>query len=132
MNMCIFTAVRLSRDPEITMSQNNLAIARFSIAINRMKTQSNPNPGADFVNCIAFGKRAEFIEKYLKKGDKVNIQSHVQTGSYDSKEDGHKIYTTDFIIDTIEFCESKQNSNQNTNQEFMNVPDTIQEELPFN
>ena len=137
MNKCIFGAVRLTKDPEITTSQSGTQIARFGIAVNRDYKAAEGQPTADFLNCIAFSHNATFAEKYLKKGMKVNIESHVQTGSYTNK-DGQKIFTTDFIIDRIEFCESKGSGNnaesnvQQNNNNFMNVPAEIEEGLPFN
>ena len=140
MNKCIFGAARLTRDPEITTSQSGVQIARFGIAVNRDYKVAEGQPTADFINCTAFQHKADFAEKYLKKGTKVNIESHVQTGSYTNR-DGEKVHTTDFIIDRIEFCESKSTSNntennsqpaQQNNNDFVNIPDNIPEELPFN
>lgn len=139
MNKCIFGAARLTRDPEITTSQSGVQIARFGIAVNKDYKVTEGQSTADFINCIAFQHNAQFAEKYLKKGTKVNIESHVQTGSYTNK-DGQKVYTTDFIVDRMEFCESKGSGNnagnnvqsaQPSGNDFMNIPDNIPEELPF-
>ena len=143
MNRCIFVG-RLTRDPDIKQSQGGITIARFSIAVDRMKTKDNQNPGADFLNCVAFGSRGEFIEKYFHKGSKIILETHVQTGSYDGQNG--KVYTTDFIVDNAEFGESKNaqgnaqanseqpanNAPQADNNGFMNIPDNMAEELPFN
>lgn len=124
---------RLARDPEIRYSQgeNQLAIARFTIAVDRNKKDA----GADFISCVAFGKTAEFIEKYFSKGKKIGIIGHIQTGSYE--KDGAKVYTTDVIADQVEFVESKSSEETSAPQtapasEWQNVDDNIQEILPFN
>lgn len=136
MNKCIFS-IRLTRDPEVRYSQgdNPMAIASFCGAVDtRFKT--NDDQTADFLNFKAFGKTAEIVEKYAKKGMKFIIEARVQTGSY-TKKDGVKVYTTDFVVESIEFAESKQSGNssgqsQQENNSFVNVPDGIDEELPFN
>ncbi len=139
---------RLTRDPEVRYSQgeNAMAIARFSLAVDRRGNRNNPEgQTADFINCVAFGRQGEFAEKYFRKGTKIAITGHIQTGSYTNK-DGQKVYTTDVIVDEQEFAESK-NSNQGgdnggftptrtaapeqAGEGFMNIPDGI-EELPFN
>lgn len=124
---------RLARDPEIRYSQgeNQMAIARFTIAVDRNKKDA----GADFISCVAFGKTAEFIEKYFSKGKKIGIIGHIQTGSYE--KDGAKVYTTDVIADQVEFVESKSSEETSAPQtapasEWQNVDDNIQETLPFN
>lgn len=145
MNCCIFCG-RLTRDPDVryTSGQNSMAIARFSLALDRR----GKDKGTDYPNMVAFGKTAEFCEKYLKKGTKIEVRSHVQTGSYTNK-DGVKVFTTEFVIDEIEFAESKAASAQNQNSqpqnaptqaapaqkqsvdEYLNVPDMPDSELPF-
>lgn len=134
---------RFTRDPEVRYSQGekSTAIARFSLAVNR-RFKRDGEPNADFINCIAFGKTAEMIEKYFRKGMKADVVGRIQTGSYTNK-DNQKVYTTDIMIEEIEFGESKsasgsngsssgsQSSNQ-SNDGFMNIPDGIDEELPFN
>ena len=133
---------RLCRDPEVRYSQgdNTSAVARFSVAANRRFKNAEGNYDADFINCVAFGKTAEFIEKYFKKGMAIGISGRIQTGNYTNK-DGVKVYTTDVVAEEVEFVESK-NSNASTdntptpasppNNDFMNIPDDISEELPFN
>lgn len=129
---------RLTRDPEIRYSQgdNPIAIASFCGAVDR-KFKTNNEQTADFLNFKAFGKIAEIVEKYAKKGMKFIIEARVQTGSYMNK-DGVKVYTTDFVVENIEFAESKQNGNSGGQSQqasgsegFMNLPDGIEEELPF-
>lgn len=101
----VFLIGRTTKDPEIRYSQSNLAISRFTLAVDRVGKDKE----ADFISCIAFGKTAELMEKYAPKGRKIAIQGHIQTGSYDAK-DGHKVYTTDVIVERLEFCESKGNN----------------------
>ena len=136
---------RLTRDPEIRYSQgeNATATARFSVAVNRRFKNSEGNYDADFINCVAFGKSAEFVEKYFKKGMAIGLTGRIQTGSYTNK-DGQKVYTTDVVVEETEFVESKgassaDNSNNSgpapstaKNNDFMNIPDGVDEELPFN
>ena len=138
MNRCTFTG-RLTKDPETKQSQSGLSITRFGIAVDRMKTKDNQNPGADFLNCVAFGSRGDFISKYFHKGDKIIMESHVQTGSYDGQNG--KVYTTDFIVDAVEFGSSKGSSDstgnnpqsaQQNNNDFMSIPDGLEDSLPFN
>ena len=106
---------RLTRDPEIryTQSAEPLAIARYNLAVDRRfqrKDNSGNEQNADFISCIAFGKNAEFAEKYLKQGTKIAIVGRIQTGSYTNK-DGNKVYTTDVVVEEHEFCESRQGGN---------------------
>lgn len=139
---------RLTRDPEVRYSQgeNPLAIARYTLAVNRTFRRSQDGQEADFINCVVFGKSAEFAERYLKQGTKIVVSGRIQTGSYTNKE-GKKVYTTEVIIDEQEFAESKnasgngESSWQNNSRPepseaasdgFMNIPDGIDEELPFN
>ena len=135
---------RLTRDPEIRYSQgeNATATARFSVAVNRRFKNSEGNYDADFINCVAFGKSAEFVEKYFKKGMAIGLTGRIQTGSYTNK-DGQKVYTTDVVVEETEFVESKgassaDNSNNSrpapnvtNNNDFMSIPDGVDEELPF-
>ena len=131
---------RLTRDPEVryTQGDNAMAIARYSLAVDR-RFKRDGEPDADFINCVAFGKSGEFAEKYLKKGTKVAVVGRIQTGSYTNK-DGQKVYTTDVVVEEQEFAESKnsgssdnsQSAPANKNTDFMNIPDGIDEELPFN
>ena len=137
---------RLTRDPEIRYSQgeNPLAIARYTLAVDRKKTKANEDAGADFISCVALGRNGEFAEKYLKKGTKICIEGHIQTGSYTNK-DGVKVYTTDVVVESQEFAESKGGMSEEeknarddaimqgySEEGFMNIPSGIDEELPFN
>lgn len=137
MNLVILCG-RLTSDPEVRYSQGErqTAIARFSLAVDRQFKQDN-GPTADFINCVSIGRNGEFAEKYLRKGTKVIVTGHWQTGSYTNK-DGNKVYTNDCMVDKVEFCESKASNSgnnaatNNTNYDgFMNIPDGIDEELPF-
>ena len=140
---------RLTRDPEIRTAQNkeSMTVARYTLAVDR-RYKKEGDQSSDFINCIAFNKNAEFAEKWFKKGIKVAVVGRIQTGSYTNK-DGNKVYTTDVVIDEQEFAESKsasgnyqqhgngrpQQQNQQappSGEEFMNIPDGIDEELPFN
>lgn len=133
---------RLTRDPDIRYSQGEKAttVARFSLAVDR-KFKQDGQPTADFINCLAFGKRAEFIEKYCHKGTKLVVEGSWQTGSYTNK-DGNKVYTNECLVESCEFAESKVASQNNQSVDrpepapngdgFMNIPVGIDEELPFN
>ena len=131
---------RLTRDPEVryTQGDNAMAIARYSLAVDR-RFKRDGEPDADFINCVAFGKSGEFAEKYLKKGTKIAVVGRIQTSSYTNK-DGQKVYTTDVVVEEQEFAESKNSGSSDNNQsapankntDFMNIPDGIDEELPFN
>lgn len=135
---------RLTRDPEIRYSQNGECIARYTLAVDRKFKKQGDGQTADFINCIAFGKSAEFTEKYLKQGTKIAITGRIQTGSYTNK-DGNKVYTTDVVVEEQEFCESKNANNSNSQQsntanasnqpssgnDFMNIPEGIEDDLPF-
>ena len=126
---------RLTKDPAVTYAQkDNSAIARFTLAVDR-KRKVEGQASADFISCVTFGKQAEFCEKYLKQGTKVAVTGRIQTGSYTNKE-GQKVYTTDVLLDEIEFAESKGQSAQQTpppakDGEWMNIPEGIEDELPF-
>ena len=130
---------RMTREPDIRYATgNNTAVAKFCIAVNR-KFRQEGQPTADYINCVAFGKLGEFVEKYGRKGVKFEIHGRWQTGSYKNK-DGNTVYTNDCMVESIEFAESKSNSSQQGNSApeqtgsdgFMNIPDGIDEELPFN
>lgn len=134
---------RLTRDPEVryTQGDNASAVARFSLAVDR-RFKKDGEQTADFINCVAFGKTGEFIEKYGRKGTKFVVEGRIQTGSYTNK-DGQKVYTTDVVVEQVEFAESKSsadgnttnntaNSNAPTDTSFMDIPDSIDEEFPFN
>ncbi len=138
---------RLTRDPEVRYGgANNSAVARFSLAVDRRFKRDGDEQTADFINCVAFGKTAEFLEKYARKGTKFVVEGRIQTGSYTNKE-GQKVYTTDVVCENVEFAESKNaqgggNSgfdggstftpSSDAGDGFMNIPDGIDEELPFN
>jgi single-strand DNA-binding protein len=148
---------RLTRDPEVRYSQGNqqMAIAKYTLAVDRRRARTNDSneQTADFIGITAFGKAGEFAEKYFRKGTKVLVTGRIQTGSYTNK-DGAKVYTTDVIAEDQEFAESKNSSSnsgggnysgfssapsdnnvpfasQDDGKDFMNIPDGIEEELPF-
>ena len=130
---------RLTKDPEIRYSQgaNTTCIARYTLAVDR-KFKQEGQPNADFINCIAFGKLGEFAEKYLHKGTKIAVVGRIQTGSYKNK-DGNTVYTTDVVVEEQEFCESKSQSNSQTQPEpsndnsWMSIPENLDDSsLPFN
>ena len=145
---------RLTRDPEVryTNGDNQMAVARYSLAVDR-RGRRNDSDGqtADFINCVAFGRAAEFAEKYFRQGLKVVVSGRIQTGSYTNR-DGQKVYTTDVVVEDQEFAESKAASDNyrggnfggqaapsaptaggsGSADGFMNIPDGIDEDLPFN
>lgn len=108
---------RLTRNPVVNYSQDGMCIARFTLAVNRFKKDE-----ADYINCLAFRKHGEFAEKYLKQGTKVAVSGRIQTGSYTNRE-GIKVYTTDVILNEIEFAESKKNEEKDDG--FINIPDDL-------
>ncbi|MCR4672738.1 MAG: single-stranded DNA-binding protein [Lachnospiraceae bacterium] len=143
---------RLTRDPEIRYSQGerSTAVARYSIAVDR-RFKREGEADADFINCVAFGRQAEFAEKYLKKGTKIALTGRIQTGSYTNR-DGVKVYTTDIVVEEQEFAESKAASANASGYQggsgfgysegkpqpseapaegFMNIPEGLDDELPF-
>ncbi|RKM56108.1 single-stranded DNA-binding protein [Butyrivibrio sp. CB08] len=147
---------RLTKDPEVRYSQGGepMAIARYTLAVDRRRGRNNGDgeQTADFISCVAFGRAGEFAEKYLKKGTKMLITGRIQTGSYTNK-DGVKVYTTEVVVEEQEFAESKNASSNGGSYSdnyssssapandpaptaagdgFMNIPDGIEEELPFN
>ena len=144
---------RLTRDPEVRYSQgdNATAVARYTLAVDR-RFRRDGEPTADFIPCVIFGRSAEFAEKYFHQGMRVSISGRIQTGSYTNK-DGVKVYTTEVIVEEQEFAESKNAGGSNGGYSapqhnnpapsantsdlgsadgFMNIPDGIDEELPFN
>lgn len=131
---------RLTKDPDIRYGgANNSCVARYSLAVVRRFKQDG-QPDADFINCVAFGKNGEFAEKYLHKGTKIAVCGRIQTGSYTNR-DGQKVYTTDVVVEEQEFAENKASgANQSAQQAsspasadgFMQIPDSIEEEMPFN
>lgn len=121
---------RLCKDPEIRHTQDGTTIANYTLAIDRVGKKDE----ADFLRCVCFGKVAEFAEKYLTKGIKIAIEGRVQTGSYTNR-DGQKVYTTDIVVSSHEFCESKktgetQGAPEGTDS-FMDVPTDIDDDIPF-
>lgn len=160
MNKAMLTG-RLTRDPNVRYSQgeNQMCIARFTLAVDRRrsKNQDENAQTADFISCVAFGKTGEFVEKYAKKGMKFDLSGRIQTGSYQNK-DGQTVYTTEVVVEDIEFGESKSSQDggntapaskpatnnggsskkaapakeESIEDGFMNVPDEIDDELPFN
>lgn len=134
---------RLTRDPDVRYTDGGTSIARFTLAVDRRFKQEG-GPTADFPKCIAFGRTAEFIEKYFRQGTKMELTGRIQTGSY-TNNDGVKVYTTDIVAEQVGFGESKGESRNHEGVSgsgggfgpededgFMNVPDGIDEELPFN
>lgn len=121
---------RLARDPEIrkgkTSKGEEMLVARYTLAIDRR----GKDAGADFISCVVFGKGAEFAEKYLRKGTKIAVTGEIRTGSYQNK-DGQKVYTTDAIIEEQEFAESKKSEPSEPADEFVPIPDNIEEFSPF-
>ncbi len=160
MNTCTLMG-RITRDPEVRYSQgaNSMAIARFTLAVDRRgRANADGTRETDFISCVAFGKMGEIAERYYRKGTKLTIRGHIQTGSY-QKQDGSKVYTTDVVVDEAEFAESKSSQQGGTRgttgngsaaaprsnggnsvayedsctDGFMNIPDGVEDEgLPFN
>ena len=137
---------RLTRDAEVRYSQGDAstAVARFTLAVDRRFKRDGDEQTADFINCVAFGRTGEFLERYGRKGTKFLVEGRIQTGSYTNK-DGQRVYTTDVVVENLEFAESKASSDNSgyvppnrpspsgaAGDGFMNIPDGIDEELPFN
>ena len=141
---------RLTREPEIRYSsgENQMAIARYTLAVDRRFRRQGEEQNADFIGCVAFGRSAEFAEKYLHQGTKIVVRGRIQTGSYTNK-DGQRVYTTDVVVEDQEFAESKAAAANNgggyqqaaggrpepaqaAGDGFMIIPQAIDEELPFN
>ena len=136
---------RLTRDPEVRYGagENSTAVARYTIAVDR-RFKRGGEQSADFIGCVAFGRNAEFAEKYLRQGTKIVLTGRIQTGSYTNR-DGQKVYTTDSVVEEQEFAENKAAAAGNGGQGnysrassapsdangFMNIPDGIDDELPF-
>jgi len=146
---------RLTRDPDVrysTQGEQQTAIARFTLAVDRRFKRDGSDQNADFISCVAFGKTAEFIEKYVNKGTKLTLSGRIQTGSYTNK-DGQKVYTTDVVAENVEFAESKaasanngfedyssapaagnvaEGGNQSVSDGFLEIPDSVEDDgLPF-
>ena len=141
---------RLTREPEIRYSsgENQLAIARYTLAVDRRFKRQGDEQTADFISCVVFGRGAEFAENHLHHGTKILVSGRIQTGSYTNRE-GQKVYTTEVVVEEQEFAESKAAAANNgggyqqaaparpepvqaAGDGFMNIPDAIEEELPFN
>ena len=140
---------RLTRDPDVRYSagESGTSVARYTLAVDRRFSRRDGEATADFINCVAFGRSAEFAEKYCHQGLKVVVTGRIQTGSYTNR-DGNKVYTTDVVVEDQEFAESKAASQAGgssyasaparpepsaaSGDGFMNIPDGIDEELPFN
>lgn len=138
---------RLTRDPDVryTTGENPLAIAGYTLAVDR-RFHKDGEATADFISCVVFGRAAEFVEKYFRQGLKITISGRIQTGSYTNKE-GQKVYTTEIVVEEQEFAESKSSGDNGATyyppkqtpppapaddaDGFMNIPDGIEEELPF-
>lgn len=132
---------RLTRDAQTRYTEDAepMAISRFTLAVDRRTQRDQEGQSADFISCVAFGKTGQFFEKYGQKGTKFAVEGRIQTGSYTNKE-GRKVYTTEVIVDQAEFAESKAAAGGNQQRPqpapdngdgFMNIPDGIDEELPF-
>ena len=139
---------RLTRDPEVRYSQGEraMAVAKYTLAVDRRGRRQEGQQSADFINCVAFDKAGEFAEKYFRQGMRILVSGRIQTGSYTNK-DGVKVYTTDIMVEDQEFADSKNTSSVGGNQTantpgisgsivgdgFMNIPDGVEDEgLPFN
>lgn len=136
---------RLVRDPEVRYGQNeSVSVAKFSLAVER-KWKRDGEPTVDFINCTVFGKSAEFTEKYFRRGMRVAITGRIQTGSYKNK-DGQTVFTTEIIVESQEIAQSKSESNESSTasnaeagkspygssgDDFMSVPEGVEDELPF-
>ena len=135
----VFLCGRMVRDAEVRYSQgeNASAVARFSLAVDRRYKKDGEEQTADFINCVSFGRTGEFLEKYGKKGTKFLVEGRIQTGSYTNK-DGQKVYTTDVVVEQVEFAESKSSDNSQEQptsaptDKWMSIPDGLDAELPFN
>lgn len=130
---------RLTRDPDVRYSTgDNLAIARYTLAVDR-RFRRDGEAAADFINCVTFGRAAEFAEKYLRQGTKIAVSGRIQTGNYTNR-DGHKVYTTEIVVEEQEFAEGKNAGSGSSHSQpapetdpdgFMNIPKGIEEEMPF-
>lgn len=139
MNRALLTG-RLTRDPDVRYSQGEpqVAVARYILAVDRYYKKDGEQT-ADFIRCVTFGKNAEFAEKYLHRGIKIVIEGRIQTGSYTDK-DGRNVYTTDIVVERHEFAESENatdtdgqpTADQTDGDGFLNIPEGIDDELPFN
>ena len=127
---------RLTRDPDVRYSDQSSAVARFTLAVDRRFKRDGDQQTADFISCVAFSKTGEFIERYCHQGTKLVVEGRIQTGSYTNR-DGNKVYTTDVVAEEMYFAESKKEGSDGRSEPtdengFMNIPEGIDEELPFN
>lgn len=131
---------RFTKDPEVRYTDGGTTVARFNLAVDRRFTKEGQQE-ADFISCVAFGRTADFLEKWFQRGMRVGLTGRIQTGSYTNQE-GHKVYTTDVVADNVEFVESRKASESESLKQtephtdedgFMNIPDDVEDEgLPFN
>lgn len=132
---------RITKDPEIRYTANNIAVATFSLAINRTYKNANGEYDADFINCIAFRNTADLLGKYVHKGDQLGIEGHIQTRNYDDK-DGKKVYVTEIVVDSLDFTGNKKEQTNEPKQVEQPVTDPYKDfgeivenddnfELPF-
>lgn len=125
---------RLTREPDVRYTTEGLAVARFTLAVDR-RVKKDGGQTADFISCVAFGKSGEFVEKYFSQGLRVGVAGRIQTGSYENK-DGQKVYTTDVIAESLDFADGKQQQSNATpaqdlpEDKWVNA-DTLEDELPF-
>ena len=139
MNLVVLVG-RLTKEPDVryTAGEKPMAVARYTLAVDRRVRKQEGQQSADFISCVAFGASAEFANNYLHKGTKIAVNGRIQTGSYVNK-DGNTVYTTDVIVENQEFAESKKaseggqpvNHNTQNNDDFMKIPEGVEEELPF-
>lgn len=131
---CVSIVGRLTADPEVKYTDGGKTIAKFCVAVDRKVKTEDKEKATDFINCVAWAKTAEFIEKYFHKGMRIGLNGRIQTGSYTNK-DNKKVYTTDVVAENVEFVESKgsgeQAAPQQVNDGFLNIPQGIEEDLPF-
>ena len=121
---------RLTADPEVRTTQSGTEVASYTLAVDR-RFKRDGEPTADFIRCKSFGKTAEFAGKYFRKGTKIAITGRIETGSYTNR-DGAKVYTTEVIVDNQEFAESKAKEEKPQEDGFMDMPEGIDEDVPFN
>lgn len=126
---------RLTGDPSVGATQGGTKYARFTLAIDRPRKKDSQDHETDFISCVAWSHTAEFVEKYMHKGQKIAVEGRIQTGSYE--KNGVKVYTTDIFVDRVEFADGKKQDQGDelpppaAEEDFMNIPDAIDEQLPF-
>lgn len=130
---------RFTKDPDVRYTESGTSMSKFTIAVDRRYKKENEEQTADFISCVSFGKTAEFVEKYFKKGQRIGLCGRIQTGSY-TNNDGQKVYTTDVIAEEVEFVESKSDNKAENKTDtrivdkdgFINADAALDERLPFN